>query len=83
MTVPLSSIRDLLLPGLMKVTTRYSFGSHDWRGVFGTFTVKGHDQYGNPIEETIEVLEKFTLDPPFSLDELESAQTTIDNLAKK
>lgn len=37
MAVPLSTIRDLLLPGLITVSERYTWTSTDWRGIFGTF----------------------------------------------
>lgn len=37
MSIELSQIRELLLPGLFQVTERYAFQFTDWRGVFGTY----------------------------------------------
>lgn len=37
MPVELSQIRDLLVPGLVSYTERYSTMYTDWRGIFGTY----------------------------------------------
>lgn len=37
MTVALTSMRDLLLPGLMEMTGDYKFAYYDNRAIFGTF----------------------------------------------
>lgn len=36
MPVALTTMRDLLMPGLLTATERYAFGYQDWRAVYGT-----------------------------------------------
>lgn len=37
MPVELAHLRDLLMPGLLEISQRYSFQMTDWRGIYGAF----------------------------------------------